>query len=153
MSTTTRRAVLAAAPAVAAGTLAAGTAVNAVAVAMTRASEPDPIFALIRAHQDDIKAYLRACETALDDSDPWLADRRLLEVLTVPPTTIAGVVALLEHVGQWENLTEPRGLEEEEWESILSGVREAEPELRTAGREFPVRLAVALRSIIERGQA
>jgi hypothetical protein len=51
MSMTTRRAVLAAAPAVAAGALAAGTAVNAVAVATTRATEVDPIFAVIERHR------------------------------------------------------------------------------------------------------
>jgi hypothetical protein len=64
MSTTTRRAVLAAAPAVAAGALAAGTAVNAVAIATGRASEPDPIFAVIRAHQDDIPSTLEADQMA-----------------------------------------------------------------------------------------
>jgi hypothetical protein len=50
MSTTTRRAVLAGAPAVAAGALAAGTAANTVAVAMARATEVDPIFAVIERH-------------------------------------------------------------------------------------------------------
>jgi hypothetical protein len=142
MTTTTRRAVLAAAPAVAAGTLAAG----AVAVAVTRATEVDPIFAVIRAHQADLEAMVHACDSGRgDEADFVTPDRWLLQVLTTQPTTIAGVAALLAHVGQPENLhDEP---DPEDRESILSGVREANPELRDAGREFPKMVAAALRAI------
>jgi hypothetical protein len=45
-----RRALLTAAPAVAAGALLAGTAVNAVAIGMAKAGEADPIVALIEAY-------------------------------------------------------------------------------------------------------
>jgi hypothetical protein len=146
MSTTTRRAVFAAAPAVAAGTLAAGTAVNAVAVAVTRATEVDPIFALIRAHQADVEAMVHACDNGHgDEADFVTPDRWLLQVLTTQPTTIGGVAALLAHVGQPENLLDEP--DPEERESILSGVREANPELRDAGREFPKMVAAALRAI------
>jgi hypothetical protein len=68
-------------------------------------------------------------------------------VLTTQPTTIAGVAALLEHVGQPENLTEEP--DPEQRESILSGVREANLELRVAGREFPKMVAATLRAIAE----
>jgi hypothetical protein len=44
---TSRRALLVGAPAAAAGALAAGTAVNAAAAAMTRPAEVDPVFAVI----------------------------------------------------------------------------------------------------------
>ena len=65
----TRRAALAGAPATAAGALIAGTAVNAVAVAMARAAEVDPIFAVIRAHQADVEAYVEACEKGDEEFD------------------------------------------------------------------------------------
>jgi hypothetical protein len=56
-TTTTRRAMLAGAPAAAAGALAAGTAVNAMAVAMAKADEIDPIFAVIERHREAVKVY------------------------------------------------------------------------------------------------
>jgi hypothetical protein len=62
MTTTTRRAVLAAAPAVATATLAAGIAVNAVAVAVTRATEVDPIFAVMERHRAAMEIHDEAHE-------------------------------------------------------------------------------------------
>jgi hypothetical protein len=76
MTTTTRRAVLAGAPAVATATLAAGTGINAVAVAMTRASEPDSIFAVIRAHQTDLEAMVYACNSGHGDEADFVTPDR-----------------------------------------------------------------------------
>jgi hypothetical protein len=88
MSTTTRRAVLAGAPAVAAGALAAGTAANAVAVAMARATEVDPIFAVIERHraawelQHDAHEHflamdvLYSIETESEEFEEWSVEQR-----------------------------------------------------------------------------
>jgi hypothetical protein len=95
----------------------------------------DPIFALIRAHQTDLMASMGDRE----EVDP---DRALLALLTAQPTTMAGAMALLEHVGQPEHLVDER-------ESILSGVSMAGPELQEAGRLFPTRLAATMLSITE----
>jgi hypothetical protein len=102
----------------------------------------DPIFALIQAHQADMLAMVHACESS-EKFDLSIPDRWLPQVLTTQPTTMAGVAALLAHVGQPENLVE--NLDEETRESVLSGVSEARPDLRAAGREFPARLAVTVR--------
>jgi hypothetical protein len=160
-----RRAVLAAAPAVAAGTLAAGTAVNAVAVAMTRATEVDPIFAVLAEHRAAMKAYLPASELSgrLEDDTPewnaaWAVTQAAIErehaslhaVLTTDPTTLAGAVALLEHVGGDNFLGEAP---EDYGTSLLAAQAPGEGPLAEAADRFPARLAVALRNIIKRGQA
>jgi hypothetical protein len=74
MSTTTRRAILAGAPAVAAGTLAVGTGINAVAVAMTRSTETDPVLAVIREHREAKEELRAAC--AANDLHGGLRHRR-----------------------------------------------------------------------------
>jgi hypothetical protein len=165
MSTTTRRAVLAAAPAAAAGTLAAGTAVNAVAIAMTRATEVDPIFAVLTEHRAAMKAYLPASELSgrlEDDTPEWNAawavtqatigreHASLHAVLTTDPTTLAGAMALLEHVGGDNFLGEAP---EEYGTSLLAAQAPGEGLLAKAADQFPGRLAAVLRNIIERGQA
>jgi hypothetical protein len=54
---TTRRALLAGAPAAAAAALAGGTVANAVAIASVKAAEADPIFAVIDLHRRAWRAY------------------------------------------------------------------------------------------------
>jgi hypothetical protein len=104
----------------------------------------DPIFALIEAHQADMLAMVHACESGRSEEfDFSIPDRWLPQVLATQPTTMAGVAALLAHVGQPENLVD--NLDEETRESVLSGVSEARPDLRAAGRNFPARLAVTVR--------
>jgi hypothetical protein len=66
MKTTTRRAVLAGAPAAAAGALAAGTAVNALAAAMGKAA--DPIFAAIETHKRMVQESFEL-SVALDEAE------------------------------------------------------------------------------------
>jgi hypothetical protein len=99
--------------------LAAGAtlATPAVATALSElASAPiDPIFAVLAEHRAAMKAYLPASEQSgrlEDDTPEWnaawtvtqAAIRRehaaLHAVLTTDPTTLAGAVALIEHVGQ-----------------------------------------------------
>jgi hypothetical protein len=112
---TSRRALLAGAPAAAAGALAAGTAVNAVAVAMARAGEIDPIFGAIAAYKEAVRAREAALERD-DDKDrkgfdgEWEA---FYEMLDTTPTTIAGVVAMLEVLG-----TSPYADADEEGDNI-----------------------------------
>jgi len=67
----TRRALLAGAPAVAAAALAAGGAVNILAMAAARPSEADPIFAVIRAHHDAM-AHEVACLKTISQLDAVL---------------------------------------------------------------------------------
>jgi DNA-binding SARP family transcriptional activator len=85
MSTTTRRAVLAGAPAVAAGALAAGTAASAFAVAMTRATEVDLIFAVIERHRaaSEIREAAHEHFLAMDALYPREADPEEFEEWSV----------------------------------------------------------------------
>jgi hypothetical protein len=89
--TTTRRAVLAGAPAVAAA-MAGGTALAAVT--------PDPIFAAIDRYKAAVEAWVVLIDTGTDTTEAfaaqWEARGDLLHTL---PTTIAGSAALLEVLG------------------------------------------------------
>jgi hypothetical protein len=74
--------------------------------------------------------------------------KAVLAILAHQPTTLVGVLAALEHVSRPEWLT--RGTNGT-GETILSGLHENSDEERNAARQFPLRLAAALREII--GQA
>jgi hypothetical protein len=132
---------------------------------VTRATEIDPIFAVLAEHRTAMKTYLPASELSgrlEDDTPEWNAAwtvtqatiRRehaaLYAVLTTNPTTLAGAVALLEHVGQDSFLGEAP---EDYGMSLLAAQAPGEGPLAEAADHFPGRLAVALRNIIERGQA
>jgi hypothetical protein len=74
----------------------------------------------------------------------------LLRVLTVQPTTIAGVAALLNHVGQEEFLNSGDGDDDGSDETVLSSwcnTNDGEP-LKEAAMSFPLRLAATMRSLI-----
>jgi MoxR-like ATPase len=99
---TTRRRLVASAVA-----LAAGTATNLGAIALTRAAEPDPIFAAIAAHRQAWK-NLDGC-SALDEADTTEADAELdrlwlahdnARAALINPTTTAGAAALLRYVAE-----------------------------------------------------
>jgi hypothetical protein len=154
MTNTSRRALLAGAPA-AAVALAGGTALAAVT--------PDPIFALIADHQAAAHAYSESVhvEGALRSRDPhyevaksavqvaWERNRDLLwEILHAQPATFAGVAALLAHMASPEF-----PWEEDVDETLLSTVNEMGGEWKRAGQGFPARLAVTMRDLIERGVA
>jgi hypothetical protein len=69
---------------------------------VAQAAEPDPIFALIEAHRQafiEFDAALGPCEDWEDAEPhyvPWNAATKAL--LTTPPTTPAGIAALLEYL-------------------------------------------------------
>jgi hypothetical protein len=168
-----RRALLAGAPAAAVGALAAGTAVNAMAVAIPRTAEVDPIFAIIAEHCAAIDASCRAVNTvsemmdfgpnkdprydAAKDVSDMAHDRMsdaMWDVLTEQPTTLAGIAALLAHVGRDEWLDNREPEYDDQKETLLSTFihEDFSHEFKRAAQDFPVRLAATMRSIIERGQ-
>jgi hypothetical protein len=158
-----RRALLAGAPAVAAAALAGGTVTNALVIAEAKAAEVDPIFAVIAEHhaimagwRDALRRENEFWHTPAGDaageeaSDACGREKEhLLRVLTVQPTTLAGVVALLDHVGQEEFLNSEEGDESEE--TVLSSWcdNDGDP-LQEAAKSFPSRLAATMRSILGR---
>jgi hypothetical protein len=112
-TTTSRRALLAGAPAAAAGALAAGTVANAVALGTARAAEVDPMLAAV----EQYKATVQARATVLDaeqDYETYKTEREwekaqkeafgagwdaFYEMLDTTPTTIAGIALVLEVLG------------------------------------------------------
>jgi hypothetical protein len=154
-----RRALLAGAPAAATGALLAGTAVNAVAIGLATAAEVDPIFELIAKHTEACAEVRRWSDIygELSSEDPehdkieaqekaalHREEEAIAALLSCPPTTLAGVIAVLEHVGKGEFFFG------ESNEAILTGAHESAAEEANA---FPEHLAAALRNIVERGQA
>jgi hypothetical protein len=114
-------------------------------------SEPDPIFAVIAEHQTAIEAHVRAVEEYDEDTPSEVyqrSDDALWELLTVQPTTLAGIAALLHHVGQdqWLDLDDS---DVEGNETVLSAAHSDFPQ---AAQEFPVCLAEIMRAILARGR-
>jgi hypothetical protein len=156
-----RRAVLTAAPTAAAAALAGGTVANTVALAIPRTDEVAPIFELIERHRaacDAARTIGAAWNELIPSDDETYAaiserfgaaiDRErevLVAVLTCQPTTLAGIVAVLEHVGQMDWV---HGDDSDETILVDGHKRKIEE-----AKAFPKHLAAALRSIIERGQA
>ncbi len=116
----------------------------------------DPVFAAIAAH----RAAMAACAAMsrhVDELDDGPALERALSaegganaresgarlaVFTTAPTTLAGVAALLDYVGQPDDHGIAR-------HTILTGIRYGEAELLAASDGFPRHLAAALRRIID----
>jgi hypothetical protein len=124
----------------------------------------DPIFAVIAEHRaaweasnraslasgrisgdaPEYDAALELARAAADRAWPLLTD-----VLTAQPTTLAGAVALLAHVGQ----TESGEREGEFWQTYLSIASDCNvDETRDAAKNFPLRLAETLRGLIGEAQ-
>jgi hypothetical protein len=151
---TSRRALLAAAPAAA--------LVLAPAIATALGGLPgavvgipaavDPIFAVIAEHREAVRVWGLDWDDDEDKeakaTDQWFA--AMMTLLTTRPTTVAGLSALLVHVGQPEFLKENE--HEVERDSVLSGAS-GTADLERAAQDFPLHVAAALRDIIERGQA
>jgi hypothetical protein len=128
------------------------------------AGAADPIFAVIAEHRAAVEAYVRALHVEGALRGPGMdaasrivsaafahANTHLLEVLTVQPTTLAGVAAVLHHVGLPEFLDKAEfgEHEDEEDETILSApILAYECEWKCAVRDFPTRLAETVRSLI-----
>ena len=130
-----RRALLAGAPAAAAAALAGGTLANAVATGMAKAGEVDPVFAAIAEHVAATKAHVAACSISgwlVDGTRDWETENAVTEaamerahdawfaLVTAQPTTVAGVAALLEHVGRNEFFDETAKPGDEGFETVLS---------------------------------
>jgi hypothetical protein len=144
----------------------AGAAAAGITPVIAGAAEVDPIFAVIAEHRAAAMAHWRALHAfgELPYGDPEYkaahivereasghANELLWEVLHTQPTTLAGMAALLDHVGQPEFIK----VEERGTETVLSGPfagADDECPLARAAREFPVRLAETLRGLIG-GQA
>jgi hypothetical protein len=158
-----RRALLAGAPVAAAAVLAGGTVANAAAVAMANACEVDPIFGLIEAHRaavlavnatDDVNCKMRPSDpnsAAASQASSTASEAEmdaLRDVLSCRPTTIGGVLALLDHLGQPQFLRPSR-----DPATVLTGAHEWYDDEEDDVRAWPHMLAAALRHIVDRGQA
>jgi hypothetical protein len=107
-TTTSRRAFLAGVPIAAVALTPAGAALGGPETGGTAISEPDPIFAVIERHRAELDAFfanLEASNLVDEESEEWERLQNaanpcdfLLPVLTVRPTTLAGLSALLSHV-------------------------------------------------------
>jgi hypothetical protein len=117
----------------------------------------DPILAKIEAHRAAVTAWRAAGDISgkMDDDDPGHeAAQRLTSkessremkalraLLRCRPTTLAGVIALLDHLGQ------PQLLREKSDGTVLSGTDHWWEENKDEVRAFPHMLAGALRSLI-----
>jgi hypothetical protein len=156
--TTSRRTLLAGAAAVVVTTAAASLAT----------AEPDPIFALIERHRALVNEWYDALdlEEALSESEEGTPEEMqaaanaashccdrdeemVLALLTASPTTLAGAVALLDHVGQKESL----GRSDIEEPTILSAWTDGacpDSALGNAAKALPARLAATMRAIMGR---
>ena len=180
-TTPSRRALLAGAPAVAAAALAAGTAVNAVAIGMAKAGEVDPIFAAIEDHRRSLDNMFACYRTSfkLEEDLPDLPAGKRHWHRSVwsetppsdcgdPPEWIAAQLATGE--GEEQRKTAADALANTQ-PSTISGViallgyldspeEPNEPNSRTVGEDIFAEwddvladLADTLRNIVERGQA
>jgi hypothetical protein len=117
----------------------------------------DPIFAKIEAHRAAVTAWAAAGDISakMDNDDPGFeaAERlttkessremkALRALLRCQPTTLAGVIALLDHLGQ------PQLLREKSDGTVLSGTDCWWDEDKDEVRAFPHVLAGALRGLV-----
>jgi hypothetical protein len=128
----------------------------------------DPIFAVIAEHTAAMKTYIAASTISsyLEDGTPeWIAayavTRAAIErdhiatqaVLIVQPTTLAGVAALLEHVGQGQFLDATEEPEDSDsFETVLTTWvhgTDRNNDLTIASKGFLRRLGATMRSLIE----
>jgi hypothetical protein len=139
----------------------AGLSVAAVAGAVAlpaAAAEVDPIFAVSADHRAAVEAWCRAIsadgpdDRELSAAEDAADDRRAAaywEVLTAQPTTLAGVAALLAHVGTPQFLDEPGPEHEDERETFLSTPNhDGGGDWKRAAQDLPVRLAETMRGLI-----
>jgi hypothetical protein len=126
------------------------------APALTTRQDADPIFAVIaehRAAQEDVHVSCNLTDLDVDD-DPN-AQRAMdrasdaeLPLFTTAPTTIAGVVALLEYVGSDAHEASGEKDDNGRWSTVLSyAQRWNDDERAEAAFRLPLRIAAALRLI------
>jgi hypothetical protein len=125
----------------------------------------DPIFAVLAENRAAMKAYLAASAISgnLADGTPeWETANTVTQaaikrehaamyaVLTGQPSTVAGVIALLEHVGEDQFLGEaPEGKGKDIFdETVLSVWMDADDSpFKTAAQELPLRIAATVRTL------
>jgi hypothetical protein len=118
----TRRTFLVQAAAVGAGAATLGAALPLPGSAVSAGQAPDPILDAIQAHKAAYAAYGAAIDQEVDDDDESTlrasmeADRIAIELLSIVPTTAAGLIAIVEYAvthdvdgAHW-----PEGLEDED---------------------------------------
>jgi len=81
------------------------------------------------------------------------ADAATHALLTAQPTTLAGVAALLEHVGHEEFLDMSSMESEDTILTAWTGNNISNDERREIAQDFPLRLAATMRSILGSGQS
>jgi hypothetical protein len=124
----------------------------------------DPILAVIAKHRAAVEEWNRAVAiwapmNPVEDPNYEAADAdvvecltqvdlALWEVLTVQPTTLPGVIALLHHAGQSEMLREHgrRGRE-----TVISTCMNSTGSLKRAAQDFPIRIAKTMGGLIKGG--
>jgi hypothetical protein len=120
--------------------LAAGTATGGLATTMAGPADADPIFAAIEEHRRALAAHVAAIDGGVDTDGTAEEELDALEALLrcePEPTTIGGVVALLDYLGESED-----GVE-----TILSTAMVSLAE--QSARDFPAALADALRRLLD----
>ena len=125
-------------------------------VALSGSEPADPIFAAIAAHNAARAAFAAAIQSGEAEDDDTTGDQEhdtMFDLFTTSPTTLAGVVALLDHLGMvWNVLPDDRHHDSNY--TVICNAFETEygtGDYAVAG-VFPRHLAVALRKIIA-GQA
>jgi hypothetical protein len=152
---TSRRALLAGVPAAA---LVVATPALANALSEPVPAVADPIFAAIDRHRtacDAARSVGDVCGVTFPDAPTYDAiherfdevngeeRKALVALLTCQPTTIAGILAVLEHVGRMNWVWG-----DDDDETIIAGAYERGIE---EAKVFTAHLAASLRNIIERG--
>jgi hypothetical protein len=102
----------------------------------------DPIFAAIEAHRAAVLALNAADEAASEEASD-VEIEALRNLLSCPPTTMKGVIALLDHLGKPQSLHDSC-----DPATVLSGAYDWYGEEQTDVLAFPRMLATALRNII-----
>jgi hypothetical protein len=109
------------------------------------AAEVDPIFAVIAAHRAAVRAYVAACDDEADEYDEDILHETcfgrvdaLKEMVSCRPTTLPGVVALLEYLGEPDYGHDPD-------DTVLVG---AVGFVQASVNELPRVLAETIRSLI-----
>jgi hypothetical protein len=125
----------------------AGLSVAAAAVAALPASaaaEVDPIFAVIAEHRAAVRAYCAAFD---EDDEDLVAETgsdhvdALAELVSCRPTTLPGIVALLEHLGEPDYGHDPDDV-------VLVGAVGWDGSIKASVNELPRVLAEVMRSLI-----
>jgi hypothetical protein len=130
-------------------------------------AEPDPIFALIAEHCAAVDAHCRAVHIQGEmvdhgpDKDPRYDAAKAIaieaasamydahwDVLTVQPTTLRGVAALLAHVGQDEWLKNQPDYPDQKETFLSTFIHDDDSDFKRASQDLPLRLAETVRSLI-----